>query len=86
MTRKLLSANPARIGRFDAPPMSDAVPASLVDGTSARLKSDLTALLGKENVLHRAVDLVRHGWAAHQRRWLSFAQSSEALDLSGSAG
>ena len=60
MTRKLLSANPARIGRFDAPPMSDAVPASLVDGTSARLKSELTALLGKENVLHRAIDLVRY--------------------------
>jgi D-lactate dehydrogenase len=60
MSRKLLSANPARIGRFDGPPTSDAVPASLVNGTPAKLKSDLIALLGKENVLHRAIDLVRY--------------------------
>jgi len=60
MTRKLFSANPARIGRFDAPPTSDAVPASLVDGTSDELKNNLIALLGKENVLHKAIDLVRY--------------------------
>src|SRR5579859_2024250 len=60
MTRKLLSANPAHIGRFDGPPTSDAVPASLVGGTPGKLKSDLIALLGKENVLHRAIDLVRY--------------------------
>src|SRR6266403_1329981 len=52
--------NPERIGRFDGPPTSDAVPASLVDGTPGDLKSDLIALLGKENVLHRAIDLVRY--------------------------
>ena len=33
MISKLFSANPARIGRFDGPPMYDAVPASLVEGT-----------------------------------------------------
>src|SRR5580700_8472333 len=60
MIRKLLSANPAHIGRFDGPPTSDAVPASLLDGTPGNLKSDLIALLGKENVLHRAIDLVRY--------------------------
>src|SRR5258705_8556864 len=60
MMRKLFSANPARIGRFDGPPTSDAVPASLVDGTPGDLKSDLIAPLGKENVLHRAIDLVRY--------------------------
>jgi D-lactate dehydrogenase len=60
LTRKLLSANPACIGRFDGPPMNDAVPASLVDGTPSDLKADLIALLGKENVLHRAIDLVRY--------------------------
>jgi D-lactate dehydrogenase len=60
MTRKLLSANPAHMGRFDAPATSDAVPVSLVDGTPSKLKSDLIALLGKENVLHRAIDLVRY--------------------------
>jgi hypothetical protein len=46
MFKKLLSANPARIGRFDGPPMSDAVSASLVDGTPVDLKADLVALLG----------------------------------------
>ena len=60
MMKKLFSANPARIGRFDGPPMSDAVPASLVDGTPGDLKADLIALLGKEKVLHRAIDLVRY--------------------------
>ena len=58
--RKLFSATPARIGRFEGPPKSDAVPASLVDGTPGDLKADLIALLGKENVLHRAIDLVRY--------------------------
>jgi len=60
LIRKLFSANPARIGRFDGPPKDDAVPASLVDGTPGDLKTDLIALLGKEIVLHRAIDLVRY--------------------------
>ncbi len=52
MISKLFSANPARIARFDGPPMYDAVPASLVEGTPGDLKADLIALLGKANVLH----------------------------------
>jgi D-lactate dehydrogenase len=60
LTRKLFSRNPARLGRFDGPPTCDAVPASLVDGTPGHLKADLIALLGKEKVLHRALDLVRY--------------------------
>jgi len=60
MIGKLFSANPARIGRFDGPATSDAVPASLVDGTPSDLKADLIALLGKDHVLHRAIDLVRY--------------------------
>lgn len=60
MINKLFSANPARIGRFDGPPKDDAVPASLVDGTPADLKADLIGLLGRESVLHRAIDLVRY--------------------------
>src|ERR1700723_3908348 len=60
LLRKLLSANAVRIGRFEGPPKSDAVPTSLVDGTPADLKADLIALLGKEKVLHRAIDLVRY--------------------------
>jgi D-lactate dehydrogenase len=58
--KKLLSVDPAQIGRFDAPPMSDAIPGSLVDGTPSDLKAHLIALLGKENVLHRTIDLVRY--------------------------
>src|SRR5712675_1393725 len=58
--RKLFSAKPVRIGRFDGPPTSDAVPTTLVDGTPGDLKADLSALLGKVNVLHRAIDLVRY--------------------------
>src|SRR5258705_3623824 len=57
---KLFSALPAGIGRFEGPPTSDAAPASLVDGTPGDLKADLIAILGKENVLHRAIDLVRY--------------------------
>ncbi|MHB8815360.1 MAG: FAD-binding and (Fe-S)-binding domain-containing protein [Steroidobacteraceae bacterium] len=60
MTRKLFSADPARIGRFDGPPKDDAIPASLADGTPGDLKADLIALLGRERVLHRAIDLVRY--------------------------
>src|ERR1700679_3737628 len=40
--------------------MSDAFPASLVAGTPSDLKTDLIALMGKENVFHRAIDLVRY--------------------------
>ena len=59
MSRKLFSATPSRIGRGNGPSKSDAVPAALVDGTPTDLKTDLIALLGKQNVLHRAIDLVR---------------------------
>ncbi len=70
MTRKLFSANPARIGRPDAPPTCDAVSASLVDGTPGDLKADLIALVGNKNVLHRAIDLVRYASDASPYRLL----------------
>ena len=60
MTSKLLSTNPARIGRFDGSPKGDAVSPSLVEGTPGDLKADLIALLGQANVFHRAIDLVRY--------------------------
>jgi len=60
LVRKLLAPNPARIGRFDSVPQSDAVPGSMVNGSPSDLKADLIALLGKQNVLHRAIDLVRY--------------------------
>src|SRR5258706_5077627 len=60
MIKKLSPGNPARIGRPDGPTTSDAVPSSLVDGPPGDRKADLLALLGKDNVLHRAIDLVRY--------------------------
>ena len=60
LMRKLFSANPARMGRFDGPPVCDAVPASMIEGSPGDLKADLIDLLGKANVLHRAIDLVRY--------------------------
>src|ERR1700751_5718791 len=56
--RKLFSATPARMGRFDGPPVCDAVPVSMIEGSPGDLKADLIDLLGKANVLHRAIDLV----------------------------
>src|ERR1700751_1344162 len=58
--RKLFSATPARMGRFDGPPVCDAVPVSMIEGSPGDLKADLIDLLGKANVLHRAIDLVRY--------------------------
>src|ERR1700758_440627 len=60
MMTKLFSANPSNIGRFEGPAMGDAFPASLVDGTPGDLKADRIDFLGKANVLHRAIDLVRY--------------------------
>jgi len=70
MMRKLFSPNPARIGRFDGQPKCDAVSASLVEGTPRDLKDDLIALLGKANVLHRAIDLVRYASDASPYRFI----------------
>jgi D-lactate dehydrogenase len=60
MTRNPFSANPKSIGRFDRPPTSDAIPASL--------RADFIALLGKENVLHRTIDLARYAFDASPYR------------------
>jgi len=48
------------MGRSEGPPKADAISASVVDGTPDALKADLIALLGKEKVLHRAIDIVRY--------------------------
>jgi D-lactate dehydrogenase len=60
VVRKLFSANPARIGRFDGATVTDAVPDAFARGTPSVLKADLVALLGKDRVLHRSIDLVRY--------------------------
>ncbi len=58
--RKLFSRNPARIGRFEGPPVCDAVPVTMIEGSPGTLKANLIDLLGKANVFHRAIDLVRY--------------------------
>ena len=60
MARKLFSADPARIGRFECEPTADAVPDHVAQGTPEALRADLVALLGKDRVLHKAIDLVRY--------------------------
>jgi D-lactate dehydrogenase len=58
--RKLFSPSPTRIGRPVCLPVTDAAPSSVAKGTPAALKADLIELLGKDRVLHRALDLVRY--------------------------
>jgi D-lactate dehydrogenase len=60
LARKLFSADPARMGRFDCAPTTDAIPDTLAAGTPKALKTDLIRLLGKGGVLYRAIDLVRY--------------------------
>jgi D-lactate dehydrogenase len=66
--RKLFSANPKRIGQFEGATVTDAVPDSVAGGTPGAPKADLIALLGKDRVLHRAIDLVRYASEASPYR------------------
>jgi hypothetical protein len=54
LVRKLFSANPARIGRFESASAADAVPGHIADGPPKGRRADLFALLGKDGALHRA--------------------------------
>jgi D-lactate dehydrogenase len=67
---KLLSADPARLGRPDVPPSSDAVDEDLVDGTPEDLKADLIEILGEDLVRHRISDLVRYASDASPYRYI----------------
>src|SRR3984893_1059732 len=67
---KLLSADPARIGRPDAPPCSDAVDQELVGGTPEELKGELIEILGEDIVRHRISDLVRYASDASPYRYI----------------
>ena len=58
--RKLLSVDPAKIGRPPGQTSPDAIPEELLDGTPSPLRLALEQLLGPERVLHRLVDLVRY--------------------------
>jgi D-lactate dehydrogenase len=67
---KLLSADPARLGRPDVPPSSDAVDEQRLGGTSEELKTDLIDILGEDLVRHRISDLVRYASDASPYRYI----------------
>lgn len=67
---KLLSADPARLGRPDVPPSSDAVDEDLLGGTPEELKSDLVGILGEDVVRHRITDLVCYASDASPYRYI----------------
>src|SRR5580700_11422136 len=67
---KLLSADPARLGRPDVPPSSDAVDEGRVAGTPEELKRDLIEILGDDLVRHRISDLVRYASDASPYRYI----------------
>src|SRR5580700_11758472 len=67
---KLKSADPARLGRPDVPPSSDAVDEELVGGTPEELRRDLIEILGEDLVRHRISDLVRYASDASPYRYI----------------
>jgi len=70
LKRKLLSPDPARVGRPAGPAQDDAVAPGLVMGTPEPLKTDLIGLLGPMQVLQRVSDLVRYASDASPYRLL----------------
>jgi D-lactate dehydrogenase len=58
--KKLFAPNTRAIGRPDGPPVCDAVPSAMIDGTPRELREDLVKLLGEKQVQHRLIDLVRY--------------------------
>jgi D-lactate dehydrogenase len=67
---KMLTPHVRAIGRPAGPAQDDSVDAARVDGTPAALASDLVALIGKEQVLHRISDLVRYASDASPYRYI----------------
>ena len=68
--RKLLTPHVRAIGRPAGPAQDDAVDPARVAGTASKLKSDLTQLVGQDQVLHRVSDLVRYASDASPYRYL----------------
>jgi len=56
----LLQSDTARIGHPPDNPTEDRVPEELASGTPQGLRQALSALIGADQVLHRAIDLVRY--------------------------
>jgi hypothetical protein len=57
--RRLFEPNARAIGRPPGPTKCDAVPDSLIDGTPSALRDELVRLVGRKQVFHRIIDLVR---------------------------
>jgi D-lactate dehydrogenase len=68
--RKLLTPHVRAIGRPAGPAQADAVDPGRVEGTPAALRSDLSRLIGQDQVLHRISDLVRYASDASPYRYL----------------
>jgi D-lactate dehydrogenase len=69
----LLAPDTRRIGRPPGETHADRAPDSLATGTQEPLRSDLTALLGAERVLARAIDLIAYASDASPYRRLPAA-------------
>src|ERR1700744_1000453 len=67
---KLFCVNAESIGRPPVPAESDAVPADLIHGTPIKLRTDLQHLVGRTQVLHRVIDLVRYASDASPYRYI----------------
>jgi D-lactate dehydrogenase len=68
--RKMLTPHARAIGRPAGPAQDDAVDPARAPGTAAELTSDLIALIGRGQVLHRISDLVRYASDASPYRYL----------------
>lgn len=66
----LLTPDTRRIGRPPGPAFPDRAPDSLAAGTPPALRDGLSALLGADRVLHRAIDLVAYASDASPYRLL----------------
>jgi D-lactate dehydrogenase len=74
----LLSPDPRRIGRPPGGPFDDRIAEELAGGTREPLRSQLTELLGAEQVLGRITDLVRYASDASPYRYLPQAVAMPA--------
>ena len=68
--RKMLTPHARAIGRPAGPAQDDAVDPARAPGAAAELTSDLIALIGRGQVLHRISDLVRYASDASPYRYL----------------
>ena len=86
----LLEPDTARIGRPIGQPAEDRVPEALVSGTPRELREALTKLIGADQVLHRAIDLVRYASDASPYRLIPQVvvapRSGRRIRMSASSG